>query len=267
MEIIIEFTLLINFLLNFFIVKITALFLKEKARFCTLSALLGAAISLIAPLCHLNVICKLIVTVFTAAFMVSLSFSFKKIKKFIMIYGSFLGGTFLFGGGCYAATQAFGQLPLIVLGLIAFGIYICAYFILKARNKKRVLDNFSFKVKLCINGQEVEEEGYLDSGNVLYDPITNKPIVLITYEVFSKFFHEDYLNAYMKKIDPRKFKCGHYVKINTVASGTSILVFNADKLEVLDGDKRTYNDISLGLSFSGFDKSLGKKILLHSELV
>lgn len=267
MEIVIEFTLLLNFLLNFFIIKITALFLKEKARFVWLASTLGAGISLIAPLCHLNLICNLLVTIFTAALIVSISFSFKRLKKFVFIYASFLGSTFLFGGGCYAATQGFGQLPLIAAGLVGFAIYICAGSVLKARNKRRVIENFSFKVRLSIDGKQVEEEGFLDSGNVLYDPVTGKPIVLITYDIFSKFFHEDYLNAYMKKIDASKFKCGHYVKINTVASGTSILVFDADKLEVLGAQARTYNDISLGLSFSGFDNSLGRKILLHSELV
>ena len=174
----------------------------------------------------------------------------------------------MFGGACFALEQAFGQLPLFVVLLCASVTYVGARIILKHRNKLRTIENFSFRVRLHSNGKVIEEEGYLDSGNMLYDPITKKPIVLITFDVFSKLYDNiNYLSAYLKNIDVSLLNRGHYVKINSVASGSSILVFTAEELEIMDKQPRHFKNISVGLSFSGFDKAFGKSVLLHSELI
>ena len=116
------------------------------------------------------------------------------------------------------------------------------------------------------NENVIYEEGFLDSGNMLYDSITKKPIILITYDVFNKFYQNiNYINAVTKNFDKSKVKDGHFVKINSIGSGTSILVFTIDEMQL--GNGKTFKDVSVGLSFSGFDKSFGKKILLHSAMI
>ncbi len=268
MEIIIELSLCINCILNAFIIRSTALFLKEKTRLWWLSAGLGAGVAVALPLFHLPAILHILVTALLAALLVSISFSFKTFKRFLLIYGSFLGVTFIYGGGCYALEQSVGELPLLCVLICASVIYIFATIILKIRNKARTVETFLYKIKLSSNGKTIEEEGYLDSGNMLYDPITKKPIILITFDVFTKFYEGiDYLNAYLKNVDTTLVTNGHYVKINSVASGSSILVFTADRLEIETNEHRRFDNISVGLSFSGFDKALGRKILLHSELI
>lgn len=268
MEIIIELSLCINFIINAFIIRSTALFLKEKPRFWWLSSGIGAGVAVILPLFHIPAFLMILVEVFLSALMVSISFRFKTLKRFGIIYGSFLILTFVFGGGCYAMQEVFGQLPLLCVLVVAGVIYVVVTLIFRARNKARLIESFSFKVKLRSNGKAVEEEGYLDSGNMLYDPITKKPIVLITYDVFCKLYDDiNYLSAYLKNVDTSKLCNGHYIKINSVASGSSILVFTADELEIVGENSRHYKNISVGLSFSGFDKALGKRVLLHSEFV
>ena len=132
-----------------------------------------------------------------------------------------------------------------------------------------MIETFSYSVKIRLGEKEVEEEGYLDSGNMLYDPITKKPIILITYEVFSKFYKDiNYLSAFLKNVDVNKIHNGHYIKINSIASGTNILVFTADKIEVKKEEfLKSYENVAIGLSFSGFEKGCGRQVLLHSELI
>lgn len=269
MKIIIELSLCINLIINAFILKSTGLFFKEKARLWFLTSALGSAVALILPICHVPSYLQLIVEILLASLMVSISFNFKSIKRFLSIYGVFLGMTFIFGGGCYALEQIFGQLPLFCVLIVACVIYLSVTAILKARNRIRTIENFSYKVKLVAGGKEIEEEGYLDSGNMLCDPITKRPIVLISFDVFSKIYENiNFLNAYMKKVDTNIMKEGHYVKINSVSSGTSILVFTADKMEISrDEEKQCFEHIAVGLSFSGFEKALGRKILLNSQMV
>lgn len=269
MEIIIELSLCINLMLDAFIIKSTALFFKERARLWWLGSIIGAVVALIFPLCHVRGIWQVMVEILLAALLVSISFSFKSFKRFAILYGTFLGITFIFGGGCYAIEQTFGQLPLFCVLFIGSVIYIVMHAILKTRNKLRLIENFSYKVKLYSNGREIEEEGYLDSGNMLRDPITSRPVVLISFDVFSKLYSEiNYLNAFMKNVDTKKLCEGHYIKINSVGSGTSILVFTLDALEISQNEQsQRYEKVAVGLSFSGFERAFGKGVLLNSEFI
>ena len=266
MEIVIEYSLVINFVLNSFIIKSTALFFKEKVGLWYIASFIGAVIALILPLFNVKGLILVLFEVFLSLFMVSISFSVKSFKRFCMIYSTFLGMTFIFGGACYFLQSVFGQLPLFCVAILAVVLQCVIVLVLKYRNKARTLEDFSFKVVLFSNGNRVEEEGFLDSGNILTDPITKKPIILITFEVFSRLYQNiNYINAMMKNFDTSKLKNAHYIKVSTVASGTSMLVFTIDKMTLKKGDDdQTYKNVLLGLSFSGFDKALGKKVLLNN---
>ena len=101
---------------------------------------------------------------------------------------------------------------------------------------------------------------------MLYDTITKKPVILVTYDVFHKLYKNISLPSILTKtLDKSSIKNGHYIKINSIGSGTSLLVFTID--EMLVGSDKSFKDVMVGLSFSGFEKSFGKKVLLHSELV
>lgn len=267
MKILIELSLIINILVNFFILKCTSASLKIKCKFAFLSSMLGAIIALIVPMFNISVVVNLIIQVLLSSAMCLICFEIKPFKKFLVTYAIFFGYTFMFGGACYAVSNVFGQIPLVAVLCVAGVGYIISQLVIKYQNKIRRLRQFSFKVVLHVGEKIIEEEGFLDSGNVLYDPITNKPIILITYDVFSQLYSDiNYVTAYCKQVDTKKIGNAHYVKINTVASGTSILVFTAKQLEIFEGEqKRNFENVSVGLSFSGFDKALGKKILLHRE--
>jgi len=54
------------------------------------------------------------------------------------------------------------------------------------------------------------------------------------------------------------------MKINGIGKGTNMLIFTIDEL-TLEGQEKSFKNVSLGLSFSGFEKSFGKKVLLHCD--
>ncbi len=265
----IEFSLFINLTINFFILFLTALFLKEKAKFIWLSALVGGIIAVILPLFALPSYAKLLTQVFVSVLLVSVSFNFKSFKRFCQIYSVFLGLSFLFGGGCYAISSTFGQLPLLVVLAICLVIFLVSKSIFKMRLRQKHIEDFSFKVKIFNDGKLVEEEGFLDSGNLLYDPITKKPVVLINFDIFKKLYENtNYLSAYLKKTDLTTLNNAHYIKLSTIASGTQILVFSVGKVDICgNGVTKEYKNMMLGLTFSGFERSFGKNILLHGEII
>lgn len=264
--VIIELSLCINLFLNSFILKMTALIVRERAKLWFISALVGACISMFTPLFTLSPFTKILLMVATSLIMLVISFDLKDLKSFLSKWTIFFLATFIFGGGMLALQNIVGQFPLFIVAIAGSVIYFVFVIVVKFQQRKNIIKNFSYTIKFKDNGKEILEEGFLDSGNMLYDSITKKPVILVNFEVFKKFYDNIPLSKIITKtLDKSSIKNGHYIKINSIGSDTSLLVFTIDEMSV--GEEKSFKDVMVGLSFSGFEKSFGKKVLLHSELV
>ena len=269
MKIIIEYVILENLIIDYFIIKNTGCILKDKPKFVFLSCLFGSIMALICPLFNLSIIIELLYKIIVAILIICVSFKFKTMKKFCLILSTFVLITFLYGGGCYAIqciTNTFTELTLLV---VTFILYILVSKMIVYNNKKKNITDFSFDVVLINKGKVIKDKGFLDSGNLLYDPITLKPIVLINFKIFEKLFQNIELNELLlHKIDCEKLNKAHYIKFDTIGKSGSMLVFDIDKLLVKNENlSKISENVSLGLSLSGFEKSFGGNVLLHSAVI
>ncbi len=265
MEINIEISFIVNFALNFFILKLASLFLRKQLKFGFISAFVASIIALLSPLIT-AVYLKIIIAFLTCLFILFLSFENKTFKEYLVCFLVIVLATFLFGGGCLAVESFTGQFPLFVVAIIGLTIYIIASSICRYQKRKNIIANFTHSVVFKDGGLELKEKAFLDSGNMLYDSVTKKPIILVTYDVFSQFYKDiSFIKAWTKQTESFDIKNGHYININGVGKGSRMLVFMIDEV-IVDKDKK-FKNVMLGLSFAGFDKSFGAKVLLHSELV
>ena len=70
----------------------------------------------------------------------------------------------------------------------------------------------------------------------------------------------------MSKIDEKGLKNGHYINVNSAVKGGKMLVFSVEKMIIKNGEiEKSYENVCLGLSFSGFDKAMHSAVLLHSS--
>lgn len=263
MEIIIEESLAINIFVVYCILRFTAVVTRQKGRLYFLSSLCGAIIACAYPAFNISTILQYLILFCTIFLLNLISFKYENFKKFSINYAIILLSTFCLGGVCQALQSAVGTFPLFIVALLGGGLFISMGIVAKVLRHHNNLKKFTYSLILKDGGKVVKEEGYLDSGNVLYDSITNKPIILVTFDVFKKFYENiDYINARLQKINYSSIKNAHYIKINGIGKGTSILVFTIDELMLED---KYFKNVSLGLSFSGFEKSFGKNVLLHCD--
>lgn len=264
MEVVIEETLVINIFINFLLLKLTAFITKGKGRFFFLSSLFGSVISLVSPLFKMNFAIKLFLQIFTALLILLMAFKFKDIKNFIVKLAIFLLSTFAFGGCSLALENIVGKFPILIVCVVGLVVFLIVEIITKIINHQNCLKKFTYNLTLKDGDKVVCEEGYLDSGNVLYDTITKNPIILVNFDVFKKFYSNiSYLSAVTKTLNSSSIKNGHYIKINSIGKGTTMLIFTIDELKI--GEDKFYKNATLGLSFSGFEKSFGKNVLLHCD--
>lgn len=265
MKVVVEEALFVGVVLNFLILKISARVLRRKGKVMLFSALIGEIISLFAPLFHMHFMLRILLTILSAILMLSMSFDFLSVKSFALLFGVFLTATFVFGGACEFVQGYVGSFPLFVVAGIGVCVYGFCILINHGVFRRESIKKFVYKVKIKDKHNIVEEEGYLDSGNVLYDGISGQPIILVTFDVFHKIYKQITLpNFVMKRYDLSSIKNGHYIKINSVGKSANMLVFSVD--EVMVGGDKCFKNAMLGLSFSGFEKSFGKNILLHCDM-
>ncbi len=270
MQIIIEYVLIENFIINLFILRICELFLKEKASLKVLNSLFGSIIALCFPLFNLTLLGQTLLKILVGSIMVCISFSFNTFSKYLYNFFAFALMTFVFGGAVELLSGFASDLSVFIIISICGAVYLFSTIFFRTYNKQKSLKQFQCYVRLFFNGNILDEKGYFDSGNILYDTITNKPIVLISPAVFEKLTGQNYYEFVLKENKPEKFlKNCHYVPASTSMSQGKMLVFEIDKLELLSKDNKVkeFKELFVGLSFADFEKSFDSGLLLHSSLI
>ncbi|MBO5395123.1 MAG: sigma-E processing peptidase SpoIIGA [Clostridia bacterium] len=266
MKIIVEYTFITSFVAHLLSIAVTEKIVKKASRFKWLAACFGSAVSLIYPLFHMGIILKILLLIFTLSIVTLICFKYARFSLFLRDFGLVFLASCLFGGINEAMRGLIGDFHLLIACIVIFASYLVITLIHKSVEKANKIAQFTYKLKIVDGKKVLEEEGYLDSGNVLCDSVTKKPIILITYDVFHKLYDDvSFIAAVTKSYDFKSFKNGHFEKINSVGGGNQILVFSVDELCI--DEEKSFKDVMLGLSFSGFEKSFGKSILLNSALI
>ena len=195
MEVYIDVLILENMVINYLILLVTAKFLRVKVKEWRL--LLSAGIGTIYVLIMLvvpnaNFYFTLVGKICLSTIMVFTAFSIRGWKAFGKTTLCFYISTFLFAGAAFAYVYMSGSggfvqngvyyifqknnTNLIVFsGAMAFIIIRIFYRTLFRIGKNRT-DLIPFK--LSMDGKELELQGLVDTGNGLYDPLTQLPVIV-----------------------------------------------------------------------------------------
>ena len=196
MTIYIDVLFLENFILNFIILYAAGLISKTKIKFWKLliGSLIGTIYVIIYYYMRNKIYSNLIIKIILSLVMLYVSFTPKGFKEMIKIIVFFYLTSFAFGGAALGAIYVMDSqkitiqngviignytLKTIFLGVaIAFAIVICAFKFVKAKfTKKDLLCNIAIK----INQKEIKTRALLDTGNLLKEPITNIPVVVVEH--------------------------------------------------------------------------------------
>lgn len=283
MEIVVEYALLDNFLIDMIILFVSCKLKHEKvsvARLC-ISSLFGAICALFMPLMTCANFLIVGIKLLIGVVMVLIAHKCSTFKKFVVDYFIFLSTTAVFGGvGIGVLYLLFGSVTLTSGFAINSPVFMSAIYIaifawvcgvvasIKFFYRKKNRNQFTYEVELECKSKKVESMAYLDSGNTLVDPVTNKPVVIIGLKTFSKLHNDVKLeNLLMKKLDQIKIEGAHYIEYQTLNNQKmSMLITPIDKIEMKNKkEKNGLKDCVLGLSFAKFQKSFGCDILLNQN--
>lgn len=209
MTIYIDVVLIENLIMNYIILFTTGLILKLKIQSIRIliASLLGAIYSIIAYTGVLKIYSSFLLKIVLSVLIVYIAFNPQNVRKMWKDLLIFYLTSFAFGGAAFALIYIvkpqdiimknglfLGTYPLktVILGaVIAFAVIIAAFSIVKSRISKK--DMFC-EIETKINNKIVRTRAMIDTGNMLKEPITNTPVVVVEHTLLYECIPKEILN-------------------------------------------------------------------------
>ena len=253
----VDLVLFLNIAMDFLLLLSVSIALKRNVKFyrIILGSLVGG-ISIIFLFLRLNNIMLFLFKMIVSILMILTSFSFKNIKYFFNNLLYLYISSIILGGGIYLLDiqlnyQNNGLLfisnvfSLNFIVLLIISPFIIYGYIKSIKKMKNEYSNF-YKVDVIYKNKRYKFNAFLDTGNRLYDPYKNRPIVIVS----TNKIRLNYENSIL-------------VPLHT-ANGNSILkCVVVDKL-IIDG--KDVDKVLLGISNESFNIE-GIDMLLHKDLI
>lgn len=220
MTIYIDIVLIENLIMNYIILFTTAVVLKIKVSHIRLilASLLGAGYSIIAYMGIIKVYSSIILKIILSVLIIYIAFNPQNIKKMCKDLLLFYLVSFVFGGAAFALIYIIKPqnilmknglflgtytLKTVMLGaIVAFCIIIGAFAIIKNKISKK--DMFC-EIEILINQKKIKTKAMIDTGNMLKEPITNVPVIVVEHILLYSCMPKEILNN-LKEIMGGDFK-------------------------------------------------------------
>ncbi len=193
MVIYVDILLTINFIVDFFLIRITSFFLKTNTNLKTniFAAIISSLFSLFIFLPKLNILIELLIKLLPAITVALICNGYKNFKMFLRWTISFFAISFLYAGVMMAVWFIFKPQRLSVYnGVVYFNISplilitltIIFYFLFMLLSKLSSLNAPTAKrveVTLFINDQSIRKNAMVDTGHTLQDAFGNNVMIII----------------------------------------------------------------------------------------
>ena len=283
MTIYVDVVLIENLIMNYIILLASGLILKVKIKHIRLifGSLLGAIYSIVAYTGFLKIYSSFILKIILSVIIVYIAYNPQSVKNLSKELLFFYLTSFVFGGVAFALIYIvkpqdilmknglfLGTYPLktvILAAIVAFVIIITAFTIIKSKLTKK---NMICEIELKLNNKMIKTEALIDTGNMLKEPITNLPVVVIEHTLLYECIPKEILNHLEDIIGGDFGKISEEIKMKYV-SKLKLIPFSSlgkqngmligIKPEYLKIIKEEVVEVKENVILGIYDKSLTKK--------
>lgn len=209
MTIYIDVVFIENLIMNYIILFATSIIIKVKVKHIRLilASILGAIYSIIAYMSILEMYSSVILKIILSVIIVYIAYNPQNVKNMWKYLVIFYMTSFVFGGAAFALIYIvkpqdilmknglfLGTYPLktIILGtIVAFVVIVTSFKLVKSKISKK--DMFC-TIKININKVEIETKAMIDTGNLLKEPISNTPVIVVEHTLLYDCMPKEILN-------------------------------------------------------------------------
>ena len=209
MTIYIDVVLIENLLMNYIILFATGVILKIKITHIRLilASLVGAIYTIIAYVSGLKIYSNIFLKFILSLIMIYIAFNPKNVKKLFKFTLIFYLTSFVFGGAAFALIYIVKPQDILknnglilnseslkvifISAIIAFVIITIGFKVVK--NKISAKDMYC-NISIKLNHKEIETKAMIDTGNLLKEPITNTPVIVVEHTLLYECIPKEILN-------------------------------------------------------------------------
>ena len=289
MTIYVDVVLMENLIMNYIILLATGLILKIKIKHIRLilGSLLGAIYTIVAYTGFLKIYSNFILKIILSLIIVYIAYNPQTVKTLSKELLFFYLTSFVFGGVAFALIYIvkpqdilmknglfLGTYPLktvILAAIVAFIIIITAFKIIKRKMTKK---DMIYKIEVKLNGKIIRTKALVDTGNMLKEPITNLPVVVIERSLLYDSIPKEILNHLEEIIGgdfekiPEEIRIKYISKLKLIPFSSlgkqngMLIGIKPEYLKVIKGEEDNNEEVAeikenviLGI----YDKSLTKR--------
>lgn len=282
MTIYIDIVLVENLIMNYIILLATGIVLKIKIKHVRLilASLLGATYSIMSYSGLIKIYNNFLLKIILSILIIYIAYNPQSVKKMWKDLLFFYLISFVFGGAAFALIYIIkpqdilmknglflGTYPLktVILGtIVAFLIVISTFSIIK---RKITSKDLICEIEIGIENKKIETKALVDTGNMLKEPITNIPVVVVEHTLLYNYLPKELLNNLEKIIGgdlekiPEEIKNKYSSKLKLIPytslgkQNGMLLGIKADYIITKKEEKTKKDKVIVGI----YDKSLTKR--------
>lgn len=209
MTIYIDVVLIENLIMNYIILLATGIILKTKIKHIRLivASFIGAIYTIITYVITIKIYSNFFFKLLLSIIMIYIAFNPQNIKQMWKQLVIFYLTSFIFGGAAFALIYVIkpqeilmrnglflGTYPLksiILSAIIAFIIILITFKMVKNKISKK--DMFR-QINIVIEEKRITVKSMLDTGNMLKEPITGKPVIVVEHTCLYDLLPKQILN-------------------------------------------------------------------------
>lgn len=249
--------IIINFSMDFLALFITAkiMHIKLNSKKITLSSIIGAIYSLVILSLNLPPMCSGIISIGMAFLLTFTAYGRQKTKTFLKNTFVFYIVNFALGGGITAICNLlniwqnkrnlmingtfdvlYSDIPFGILALLAL---LCGVFsFVSGKLVKKKSAETTCSLSISFNQNTIMLEALVDSGNLLREPLSGKPVIIVSYSEMRKLIPIELIPLFKNKdtscLENSIFSAKiRIIPISTVGGNSLLFGILADKV-ILD---------------------------------
>ena len=270
---------LINFLIDYLIIYSTSKigYIDTNIYKMFLASLIGGVSSIL--IFDVRYPLNLIIYVFVSLvinYIAFLKINFKIISIFYIV-------SFIYGGIGNYVNNIFGvmrmesgfvslrtNIPVVILAII-----LCTFMViivLKFLNRNVLKNSFYREIEIINEGKSVKVTGYMDTGNMLLDPITQYPVILVDYNRI-EYILSDALKMFLEKGTDLSYNINRkYInKIRLIpyknSSSESILKgFKPDYVVIKGNEEKRIKDVIIAVTYDALSENNEFNAILNPQI-
>lgn len=298
MEIYLDILFLENIVMNFLILLVTAKFSKGNTTSLRLflGSIIGAAYVIILILFpSMKVYYTAFAKIILSFLIIAVSFAPEKVGVFFKTLAIFYISTFIFAGAAFAflyfnqnggfvkngIVYVFWQSKWTLLFLSIITVAIIVRIFWEVIQYRFIRDKLLVPLKISFESKIINMAALIDTGNSLYDPLTNTPVIVVEFKAIKEILPNEIKNIFEESKEndlscvtnivshSTWFSRFRLIPFTSIGKENGMLIgFKPDYVEVgEEQQKKGVSDVIVGIYNRALSKNEKYKALLNPELV